>query len=187
MLNLNLMKIIFKLIFIFFSFSAIAEEKFETDLIYLCGPDVSVPKEAGMFWSLGMEPSDFPEGIFAFQYYYFIIDLNENLEWDKLIVQNYESNEQYPNYFKSRIEHTYISNGMENYSEFSYGEFISIDVISEYREYGQVKNIKSFTLDKEISMYKQKNTSVYPDGEVTHNSEAKGFCMLYFTDGEKQI
>ena len=181
------MKIIFKLIFIFFSFSVIAEEKFETDLIYLCGPDISIPKEAGLFWSLGMEPSDFPEGIGGYQYYYFIIDLNENQEWDKLIVQNYESNEQYPNYFKSRIEHTYITNGMENYSEFIYEDFISIKAISEYREYGQVKNIKSFTLDKELSLYKLKFTSEYPDGEVNHNSEAQGFCTLYFADGEKKI
>lgn len=182
-----MMKIIFKFIFIFFSFSAIAEEKFETDLIYLCGPDTSIPKEAGLLWSLGMEPSDFPEGIGGYQYYYFIIDLNQNQEWDKLIVQNYESKEQYPTYFKSRIEHTYITNGMENYSEFNYGDFISIKAISEYREYGQVKNIKSFILDKELSLYKLKFTSEYPNGEINHNSEAKGFCILYYADGESQI
>ena len=187
MVGLIMKYIILKLIFIFFSFSIIAKENFETDLIYLCGPDMSIPKKDSLNWSLGLEYSDFPEGIGGYQYFYFIIDLDENDKWDKLIVQNYESKEQYPTYFKSRIAHTYISNGMDNYSEFSYGDFISIRAISEYLEYGQVKNIKNFTLDKELSLFKLKYTSEYPDGKVEHNSETQGFCELYYADEEKKF
>ena len=155
-------KLLISTFLIFFVLNLNADENFKLDLIYLCGPDLSVTDKDN--WSFGLDSDEFTQHYSGYDYFYVIIDLDSNERWNKIVLENYRTKEQYPSYFKSFIEHTGVSNGMTNYSEFIVSDIIEITATSVYVEYEQFHHIKNYTFDKNLKIYTVEFSSEYKDG-----------------------